>query len=92
MRLKLRFAIGSAWTDREHNQFIWLNSYDGPGTFAERNALYWSPPERSAMGLNPDHYLVAAEERAIESVAASMGPAGRPANAPYRNPEAEQTL
>ncbi|MFD8716558.1 MULTISPECIES: NIPSNAP family protein [Streptomyces] len=54
LRLKLGFAIGGAWSDPEHSQFIWLISYDGPETFAERNALYWSSPEREAMGLDPD--------------------------------------
>lgn len=41
LRLELGFAIGGAWLDREHNQFVWLISYEGPETFAERNAMYW---------------------------------------------------
>ncbi|MEU2773305.1 NIPSNAP family protein [Streptomyces sp. NPDC007162] len=68
LRLKLGFEIGGAWSDPEHSQFIWLISYDGPETFAERNALYWSSPEREAMGLNPDDYLVQTEERTVETV------------------------
>ncbi|MEU9408414.1 NIPSNAP family protein [Streptomyces sp. NPDC048281] len=68
LRLKLGFAIAGAWADRERNQFVWLISYDGPESFAERNALYWSSPERSAMGLNPDDYLSATEESTVESV------------------------
>ncbi|MFH9043578.1 NIPSNAP family protein [Streptomyces sp. NPDC017966] len=45
------FEIGGAWVDRESNQFVRLVSYEGPETFAERNALYWASPERKAMGL-----------------------------------------
>ena len=68
LRLKLGFTLGGAWVDREHNQFIWLISYDGPETFTERNALYWAAPEREAMGLAPDHYLISTEERTVEAV------------------------
>jgi hypothetical protein len=68
LRLALGFGIGGAWVHRERNQFVWLISYDGPETFAERNALYWSSPEREAMGLDPDGYLVHTEERTVESV------------------------
>ncbi|WP_031103274.1 NIPSNAP family protein [Streptomyces sp. NRRL S-146] len=66
LRLKLGFTIGGAWVDRELNQFLWLISYEGPETFAERNALYWASSEREAMGLNPDDYLVHTEERTVE--------------------------
>lgn len=38
--LEWGFAIGGAWVDREHNQFVWLITYEGPETFAERNAMY----------------------------------------------------
>ena len=66
LRLKLGFTIGGAWVDRELNQFLWLISYEGQETFAERNALYWASPEREAIGLNPDDYLVRTEERTVE--------------------------
>lgn len=66
LRLELGFTIDGAWVDRERNQFVWLISYDGPETFAERNAAYWSSPERKAMGLNPDDYLVRTEDRVVE--------------------------
>ncbi|WP_431954165.1 NIPSNAP family protein [Actinacidiphila sp. bgisy167] len=68
LRLALGFAIGGAWVDRERNQFVWLISYDGPESFAERNAVYWASPERKAMGLDPDDYLVSTEERTVEPV------------------------
>ncbi|WP_234383164.1 NIPSNAP family containing protein [Streptomyces dysideae] len=66
LRLELGFTVGGAWVDRESNQFVWLISYEGPETFSERNALYWSSPERKAMGLNPDDYLVHTEDRTVE--------------------------
>ncbi|MFE1782043.1 NIPSNAP family protein [Streptomyces sp. NPDC059506] len=66
LRLDLGFEIGGAWVDRERNQFVWLISYEGPETFAERNAMYWASPERKAMGLDPDDYLVRTDDRTVE--------------------------
>ncbi|MTE21501.1 NIPSNAP family containing protein [Streptomyces sp. TRM43335] len=68
LRLKLGFTIDGAWVDRERGQFVWLISCDGPETFAERNAAYWSSPEREAMNLDPDDYLVRTEDRVVEQV------------------------
>ncbi|GJF23986.1 NIPSNAP family protein [Streptomyces sp. HO565] len=68
LRLKLGFTIGGAWVERERNQFVWLISYDGPETFQERNALYWSSREREAMNLDPDDYLVHTDDRTVEQV------------------------
>ncbi|MEE1774400.1 NIPSNAP family protein [Streptomyces sp. JV185] len=66
LRLELGFEISGAWVDRERNQFVWMISYDGPETFAERNALYWSSPARKAMNLDPDDYLVSTDDRTVE--------------------------
>lgn len=66
LRLELGFIIGGAWIDRERNHFIWQISYDGPETFAERNAMYWASPAREAMNLDPGEYLVETDDRTVE--------------------------
>ncbi|MDX3450857.1 NIPSNAP family protein [Streptomyces sp. ME02-8801-2C] len=66
LRLELGFTIGGAWVDRERNQFVWLISYDGPETFADRNAMYWASPAREAMNLAPDDYLLHTDDRTVE--------------------------
>ncbi|MDX3694153.1 NIPSNAP family protein [Streptomyces europaeiscabiei] len=66
LRLELGFTVDGAWVDRERNQFVWLISYDGPETFAERNAVYWASPERKAMNLEPDEYLLHTDDRTVE--------------------------
>ncbi|MFP8884140.1 NIPSNAP family protein [Streptomyces mangrovi] len=68
LRLALGFTIDGAWVDRERNRFVWLISYDGPGTFEERNAVYWASPRRKAMGLDPDDYLTRTDDRTVERV------------------------
>ncbi|WP_405676537.1 hypothetical protein OG292_17910 [Streptomyces sp. NBC_01511] len=45
---------------------MWLISYDGPETFAERNAMYWSSAAREAMNLDPDDFLVRTDDRTVE--------------------------
>lgn len=66
LRIELGFTIGGAWVDREHNQFVWLISYEGAETFAERNAKYWDSPARISMDLDPDDYLLSTDERTVE--------------------------
>ncbi|MBP5867557.1 NIPSNAP family protein [Streptomyces scabiei] len=66
LRLELGFTVDGAWIDRERNQFVWLISYDGPETFAERNAVYWASPERKSMNLEPDDYLLHTDDRTVE--------------------------
>ena len=68
LRLASGFEIGGAWVDRERHQFVWVLSYDGPETFAERNALYWSSPARKALNLDPDDYLVSTEDRTVDEL------------------------
>jgi hypothetical protein len=68
LRLELGFEINGAWVDRERNQFIWLLSYQGPETFAERNAQYWASPARKKMDLDPGDYLIHTDDRMVEPI------------------------
>jgi len=68
LRLEFGFEIHGAWLDRERDQFIWVISYGGPESFADRNAQYWSSPKREQMGLNPKEYLVKTEVREVEKI------------------------
>lgn len=74
LRLKLGFEIGGAWVNRERNQFVWLISYEGPETFVERNALYWASPERKAMGLDPDDYLLHTDDARVRHLTLALPP------------------
>ncbi|MFD0901493.1 NIPSNAP family protein [Actinomadura sediminis] len=65
LRLEFGFEIGGAWLDWERNQFVWLISYDGPETFAERNAQYWASRKHERMALDPKEYLVETDVREV---------------------------
>lgn len=68
LRLEFGFEIGGAWRDRERDRFIWLISYEGVETFAERNARYWASPKREQIGLDPKEYLLETDVREVDSV------------------------
>lgn len=66
LRLEFGFEILGAWVDRERSQHTWVVSYEGPGTFDERNAAYWASPQREAMGLDPSQHLIGEDMRVVE--------------------------
>ncbi|MGI5226367.1 NIPSNAP family protein [Actinoallomurus iriomotensis] len=68
LRLEFGFEIGGGWLDRERNQFVWLVSYEGDETFADRNAAYWASPKREQMNLDPADYLLDTDVRTVETV------------------------
>jgi hypothetical protein len=68
LRLEFGFEVHGAWLDRERNQFVWVLSYAGPESFAERNAQYWASPQRKDMGLDPDEYLMATDDREVDAL------------------------
>ncbi|MCE7082841.1 NIPSNAP family protein [Streptomyces sp. ST2-7A] len=72
LRSKLNFEVGGAWIDRERDLFIWLLIYTGPGTLTEGNARYWASPERAAMGLDPEDYLLRTDDRDVETVGTAL--------------------
>jgi hypothetical protein len=68
LRLEFGFTIHGAWVDQERSQFVWVLSYGGPESFAQRNQEYWASPERLAMDLNPADFLTARDVREVEEV------------------------
>ncbi|MFD0773653.1 NIPSNAP family protein [Streptomonospora algeriensis] len=68
LRLRFGFRLGQAWIDRERNQFIWTISWEGEGSFEERNRQYWDSPERERMALDPRDYLEKTEARDVARV------------------------
>jgi hypothetical protein len=66
LRLDLGFQIGGAWLVEETNQFVWLLSYDGPDSWAARDAAYYSSPQRQAMEPNPARLIARVEEYFVE--------------------------
>jgi hypothetical protein len=58
--LPLRRAFGfeiEAWTAAD-DRFVWLVSYDGPGTFDEVDRRYYASPERRSVDPDPAQWII----------------------------------
>jgi hypothetical protein len=68
LRRKLGFTIDGAWVMEEENKFVWVLTYDGPDSWEERNAAYFSSPERKAMQPDPADWVAHIDVRFITPV------------------------
>jgi NIPSNAP protein len=68
LRQEYGFEIIGAWLDREESRFVWVLAYDGPETFEEVNDRFWASPERLAMRMETDDYIVGWDMRMVEEI------------------------
>ncbi len=47
------FQIPAAWISRENNQFIWIVGYDGPESWEDKQAAYYSSAARTSVDVDP---------------------------------------
>ena len=57
LRLKHGHAIQGPWIIPERNEFVWIVSHDGPGSWEEREGAYYASPERVGMDPDPLQYV-----------------------------------
>lgn len=62
IREKVGFRVPQAWVVAQENKFVWLLSYEGPGTFAEHDAAYFASPERKALDPDPATLIIHSEQ------------------------------
>ncbi len=53
IRTEHGFGIPAAWISRENNQFIWIVGYDGPESWDEKQAAYYSSAARTSVEVDP---------------------------------------
>jgi hypothetical protein len=68
LRRQFGFEILAAWTVPEHNQFVWIVGYDGPGTFDARAESYYGSAERAAWPADPARHLDVVDTRRMTGV------------------------
>ena len=69
--LPLRQAFGfetQAWTAAD-GRFVWLISYDGPGTFDEVDRRYYASRERRSLDPDPAQWIIDNETIELVSTA-----------------------
>ena len=68
LRQELGFRIEGAWTIGEHNEFVWILSYDGPLDWKDAEAAYYGSPQRAALDPDPAQWIARAEHWFLTSV------------------------
>lgn len=68
LRERHGFSVVGAWINQEENRFVWIVSYNGPGSFADRAAEYYEDPERVGIDPDPTRHLDAVETWMVSAV------------------------
>lgn len=58
LRERHGFTVDGAWTIPEHDRFVWLLSFAGPGSFEEADGAYYASPDRAALSPDPARLIV----------------------------------
>jgi len=61
LRRQAGFQIVGAWTIEVENRFVWIIRYEGPKTWEEVDAAYYSAPERAAIQPDPARHIAKSE-------------------------------
>jgi hypothetical protein len=67
LRRKLGFRVDGAWIVRGQNTFIWILTYEGPGTFENADAAYYASEGRRALRPDPAPLIENAETYTMAS-------------------------
>ncbi len=68
LRRAFGFTIDGAWVVPEQERFVWILSFDGAGTFEERDAAYYASPERKALRPDPAQWIARGDHVFLEPV------------------------
>jgi hypothetical protein len=64
---KLGIPVESAWVNEDRTEFIWVRSFNSKEEIAQKEAAYFSSPQRKALGDKPQTHIAKIEVRVIES-------------------------
>lgn len=67
LRIKNGFKIEGAWVVREKNKFVWILSYDGPGSFEAKDSAYYASQARTTLKPDAADYIADSEVYFINS-------------------------
>lgn len=68
LREKLGFKIVGAWTLEATNQFVWVQRYEGSGSWEEQDQAYFASEERRAMDPDPALLIARMEQYFADAV------------------------
>ena len=69
LRQANQFSVVGAWRAPERNEFTWLVRWDGPGTFAEGERVYYEARQRANLEWDPKKdYIASSDLRLVEAI------------------------
>ena len=68
LRRKHGFQVLGAWTVDGTDRFVWIIRHDGPQSWEEADAGYYSSPERKAIDPDPARHLSETTARLMTEV------------------------
>ena len=57
LRQRHGFEIVGAWKVDDADRFVWILRYDGPKSWQDADAAYYTSPERAAMQPDPARHI-----------------------------------
>jgi hypothetical protein len=63
---KYGIPIEATWVNAERTEFIWIRSFESLEEIPQKEAAYYSSPERKALGDLPQTHIAKIEVRIIE--------------------------
>jgi hypothetical protein len=66
---KYGIPIEATWVNAERTEFIWIRSFESKDDIPKKEALYYTSPERKALGDLPQTHIAKIEVRVIERAA-----------------------
>ena len=68
---RLGIPVEATWVNADRTEFLWVRSFDSVDQIAEKEAAYFSSPERTALADIPTSHIAKMEVRVIEKVSAA---------------------
>ena len=68
LRERMGFTVVGAWTIEDDDRFIWILSWDGPGSMQDADRAYYASPERAAISPDPARLIVASEHKTMRAM------------------------
>ena len=66
---KYGIPIEATWVNADRTEFIWIRSFESLEAIPQKEAVYYSSPERKALGDLPQTHIAKIEVRIIERAA-----------------------
>ncbi len=72
---RLGMPVERTWVNADRTEFLWVRSFKNAEEIPDKEAAYFSSPERTALGDRPQQHIAKMEVKVIEPVLTGEPPA-----------------